>query len=58
MAVRRADFLVKIQCRNENELWDGGWRGAYDVHKKSWSGRANQNNTKSVWTPIKSRRKQ
>lgn len=44
-ADKLADFLVKIQCRNENELWDGGWRGAYDVHKKSWSGRANQNNT-------------
>ena len=24
--------------------WNGGWRGAYDVNKKIWSGRANQNN--------------
>ena len=43
-AVRLADFLVSIQCENENRLWDGAWRGAYHPVHKRWEGRANQNN--------------
>jgi len=43
-AVKLADFLVSIQCENENKLWDGAWRGAYNPVTKKWEGRANQNN--------------
>ncbi|MBO4795308.1 MAG: hypothetical protein J5547_04425 [Clostridia bacterium] len=43
-AVKLADFLVSIQCKNESPLWDGAWRGAYSVVRKCWEGRANQNN--------------
>ena len=43
-AVRLADFLVSIQCENENVLWDGAWRGAYNPVTNRWEGRANQNN--------------
>lgn len=39
-----ADFLVSIQCAGEFPLWDGGWRGSYNVRTRSWDGRANQNN--------------
>lgn len=38
------DFLVSIQCTGESELWDGGWRGSYNVVTEKWDGRANQNN--------------
>lgn len=43
-AFRLGDFLVSIQCRGESDLWDGGWRGSYNVVTKEWDGRANQNN--------------
>lgn len=43
-AYRLGEFLIGIQCVNENELWDGAWRGSYNVVKKCWSGRCNQNN--------------
>ena len=43
-AVKLADFLMGIQCTGESHLWDGAWRGAYNVRKGCWSGRANQNN--------------
>ncbi len=43
-AYRLGDFLVGIQCSGESELWDGGWRGSYNVVTKEWDGRANQNN--------------
>lgn len=41
-----ASWLCDVQCKNENPLWDGGWRGSYNLVKKSWSGRCNQNNLK------------
>jgi hypothetical protein len=43
-AWRLGDFLAGIQCSGESELWDGGWRGSYNVATKEWDGRANQNN--------------
>ncbi len=43
-AYRLGDFLVSIQCNGESELWDGGWRGSYNVVTMEWDGRANQNN--------------
>jgi rhamnogalacturonyl hydrolase YesR len=43
-AVKLADFLVSIQCRRENPLWVGAWRGAYNPVLKRWEGRANQHN--------------
>lgn len=43
-AIRLADFLSEIQCRGESPLWDGGWRGSYNMETKKWDGRANQNN--------------
>jgi DUF1680 family protein len=43
-AYRLGDFLVGIQCSGESELWDGGWRGSYNLTTKEWDGRANQNN--------------
>lgn len=39
-----ASFLTGIQCQGESELWDGGWRGSYDVAKSQWRGRADQKN--------------
>jgi uncharacterized protein YyaL (SSP411 family) len=44
-ANKLGDFLVSIQCGGESELWDGGWRGSYNIVTKEWDGRANQNNT-------------
>lgn len=44
MAKRLGEFLVNIQCKNESPLWDGAWRGAYNVESKCWSGRCTQNN--------------
>jgi uncharacterized protein YyaL (SSP411 family) len=38
------DFLAGIQCSGESELWNGGWRGSYNVVTKEWDGRADQNN--------------
>ena len=35
---------MNIQCRGESPLWDGAWRGSYDVEKECWAGRADQNN--------------
>lgn len=43
-AFRLGDFLAGIQCSGESELWDGGWRGSYNVLTCRWDGRANQNN--------------
>ncbi|MHB1454100.1 MAG: beta-L-arabinofuranosidase domain-containing protein [Saccharofermentanales bacterium] len=43
-AFRLGDFLIRIQCSGESELWDGGWRGSYNVITGGWDGRANQNN--------------
>ena len=43
-AWRLGDFLAEIQCSGESELWDGGWRGSYNVVTKEWDGRADQNN--------------
>lgn len=39
-----ADFLISIQCKGESPLWDGGFRGSYNVVTKEYDGRANQNN--------------
>ena len=43
-AYKLGDFLASVQCNGESELWDGGFRGSYDVKSRKWSGRANQNN--------------
>lgn len=43
-ARRLGDFLASVQCNGESELWDGGWRGSYNVVTQEWDGRANQNN--------------
>lgn len=43
-AVRLADFLAQIQCSGESSLWDGGWRGSYNIKTGEWDGRSNQNN--------------
>jgi hypothetical protein len=39
-----ADFLTGIQCSNESPLWDGAWRGSYNLNTRQWEGRADQNN--------------
>ena len=44
MAKRLGTFLINIQCSGENELWDGAWRGSYNVLEGCWAGRCNQNN--------------
>lgn len=44
-AKKLSDFLVSIQCADESPLWDGGWRGSYNVVSGKWDGRANQNNS-------------
>lgn len=38
------NFLAGIQCSGESPLWDGGWRGSYNVITRQWDGRADQNN--------------
>lgn len=43
-AFRLGDFLAGIQCSGESELWDGGWRGSYNISTRTWDGRADQNN--------------
>ena len=43
-AFRLGDFLVKIQCWGESELWDGAWRGSFNTSTMEWDGRADQNN--------------
>jgi len=43
-AKKYAEFLISIQCSGESPLWDGAWRGSYNVVTKKWDGRANQNN--------------
>lgn len=43
-AQKLALFLASVQCRDENPLWNGGWRGSYDLVKGEWSGRADQQN--------------
>lgn len=37
-------FLMRIQCQGESHLWDGAWRGSYNVVNDCWAGRADQNN--------------
>lgn len=39
-----AGFLLEIQCANESPLWDGAWRGSFDVNAWEWAGRADQRN--------------
>ncbi len=39
-----AKFLMEIQCQGESNLWDGAWRGSYNVKNHCWAGRADQNN--------------
>ena len=43
-AEKLADFLARIQCQGESPLWDGGWRGSYNVKTGQWDGKADQNN--------------
>ncbi len=43
-AIKLADWLLDIQCKGESYLWDGGWRGAYNLKTKKWDGRCDQNN--------------
>ena len=43
-AIKLADWLMDIQCKGESPLWDGGWRGAYNLKTKKWDGRCDQNN--------------
>lgn len=43
-AKKLAEFLMRIQCRGESPLWDGAWRGSYNVAEDCWAGRADQNN--------------
>ncbi|PKO15625.1 hypothetical protein CVU37_12420 [candidate division BRC1 bacterium HGW-BRC1-1] len=43
-ADRLAEFLMAVQCRDENPKWDGAWRGSYHVDLKQWHGRADQQN--------------
>ena len=43
-AERLADFLISIQCRENDPRVDGAWRGAYNLKKKKYDGRCNQNN--------------
>jgi len=43
-AKKLGKFLISIQCQGESELWDGGWRGSYNVVKGCWAGRSDQNN--------------
>lgn len=44
LAKNLGEFLMSIQCENENPLWDGAWRGSYNVVEGCWAGRCNQNN--------------
>jgi uncharacterized protein YyaL (SSP411 family) len=43
-AKKLATWLSDIQCKHENPLWDGGWRGSYNIKHERWEGRCNQNN--------------
>jgi len=43
-ARKLANFLTDIQCNGESPLWDGAWRGSYNVATRQWDGRADQNN--------------
>ena len=43
-AEKLADFLVSVQCTDEEPVLDGSWRGSYNVKTKEWDGRSNQNN--------------
>lgn len=44
-ARKLAGFLTGIQCAGESPLWDGAWRGSYNIETMRWDGRADQNNT-------------
>lgn len=43
-AISLADCLAGIQCSGESVLWDGGWRGSFNIRTGQWDGRANQDN--------------
>ena len=43
-AKKLAEFLTSIQCSGESPLWDGAWRGSFNIDTWQWDGRANQNN--------------
>jgi len=43
-ACNLARFLIKIQCNGESDLWDGAWRGSFNITTWKWDGRADQNN--------------
>ena len=43
-AEKLADFLVSVQCTDEEPVLDGSWRGSYNVKTKEWDGRSSQNN--------------
>lgn len=43
-AEKLADWIVSVQCRGENDNWNGAWRGAYHLKEKRWAGRCNQRN--------------
>ena len=39
-----ANFLIDIQCAENDEKVDGAWRGAYNLVTHKYDGRCNQNN--------------
>ena len=39
-----SDFLISIQCFENDLNVDGGWRGSYNVKSKRYEGRCDQNN--------------
>jgi rhamnogalacturonyl hydrolase YesR len=43
-AKKLGKFFIDIQCSGESPLWDGAWRGSYNVVTGKWDGRADQNN--------------
>lgn len=43
-AERLAQFLISIQCDENDPKVDGAWRGAYNLKTKKYDGRCNQNN--------------
>ena len=43
-AIKLSEFLMSIQCNGESPLWDGAWRGTYNLETRKWDGRADQNN--------------
>ena len=43
-AEKLAQFLISIQCNENDPKVDGAWRGAYNLKTKKYDGRCNQNN--------------